>query len=484
MKSTRYPHFLIASAMLFLACSLGQGRSPNILMIAIDDFNDWTASLGGHPQAQTPNIDRLAASGTLFTNAQCQAPVCGPSRASFFTGLNPSTSGIYLHVNDEDIKKSNQATARATYLTNYFEQHGYATMGAGKLLHQGAGDDLLQEYGGHKSFGPYAPDPINYSAEHTSTDWGAYPAEDEAMPDFEVANYGIAQLEQSHDKPFFLALGFNRPHVPWYVPQQWFDLFEVDKLATPPFKQDDLNDVPSISRRIHTMPPTPETTWLIEQGKWKEVVEAYLACVAFVDHQIGRVLEALEESRYADNTLIVLWSDHGYHLGEKNIVAKMTLWEESGRVPLIFAGPGISRGERCHRPVNLVDVYPTLLDLTGLAPNSQNDGHSLRPLLENPTAAWEFPALNFWGRHNTAVRTKRYRYILYEDGSEELYDHLNDPNEWNNLAQAPSTAVIRNRLRRMIPQPQATMSSVNYLTWNSYWTEITRKHLQMNSNSR
>ena len=467
-------HILIYCALALSVRLVAQpAEQPNILFIAVDDLNDWVSPLAGHPQTITPNFDRLADQGTRFTNAHCQAPLCGPSRASLFTGLNPSSSGIYLHVDDDGIKQANAKANASTYLTHYFQQNGYKTVGAGKLLHLGAGDNLLEDYGGFKDFGPRPANKFKYDVKGTSTDWGPYPALDVQMPDHKVANYAINQLGQSHDKPFFLAIGFNRPHVPWYVPQKWFDLIDIDTVEMPPYLKDDLMDAPEISRIIHEMPPTPETEWLIEQGYWKEVLQAYLACVAFVDNQLGRVLDALENSAYADNTIIVLWSDHGYHLGEKNIVAKMTLYEESSRVPLIFAGPGISVGAVCARPVGLIDIYPTLVDLAGLPANPQNDGNSLVPLLENPTSAWEHPALTFWGRNNTAVRTERYRYIRYEDGSEELYDHEVDPNEWNNLAKDPATVEVRGQLRTEIPQPQVPLSSVSYFRWNPYWSQKT-----------
>lgn len=450
-----------------------ESARPNILMIAVDDLNDWVSPLGGHPQSITPNIDQLASKGMRFTNAHTPAPLCGPSRAAIFTGLNPSTSGIYLHVDDEKIKKASSQAAASTYLTHYFQENGYNTMGAGKLLHRGAGDNLLQDYGGHWGFGPYPDKHFKYEAEMTSTDWGPFPASDTEMPDFKIASYAIEQLGKSHDKPFFLAIGFNRPHVPWHVPQEWFDLIDLDSVQTPPYLKDDLLDAPEISRIIHEMPPTPETEWLIEKGYWKEVVQAYLACVAFVDAQIGRVLDGLEASPYADNTIIVLWSDHGYHLGEKNIVAKMTLYEEATRIPLIFAGPGIKPDSACNRAVGLIDIYPTLVELAGLPANPQNEGHSLIPLLSSPAMDWDHPALTFWGRNNTAVRTDRYRYIRYEDGSEELYDHQSDPNEWRNLANDDRTRSLRKQLGKHIPANQAPLSSVSTFRWNPYWSRKT-----------
>jgi arylsulfatase A-like enzyme len=464
---------IISTIALYSGLIAETTERPNILFIAFDDLNDWVSPLAGHPQTITPNFDRLADQGTRFTNAHCQASICGPSRASVFTGLNPSSTGIYLHVSDNKIKQANAKANASTYLTHYFRDHGYKTMGAGKLLHRGAGDNLLETYAGSKDNGPRPAQKFKYNSSGTSTDWGPYPQYDIQMPDYRVATFGVGELNKSHDKPFFMALGFNRPHVPWYVPQKWFDLIDVESLETPPYLKDDLMDAPPISRIIHEMPPTPTTEWLIEQDYWKEVIQAYLACVAFVDYQLGRVLDALESSPYAENTIVVLWSDHGYHIGEKNIVAKHTLYEETSRVPLIIAGPNIRPDQSCPRPVGLIDLYPTLVELAGLPANPLNDGRSLVPLLEDPQLAWEHAALTFWGQNNTAVRTEKYRYILYEDGSEELYDREVDPNEWHNLATRPETAAIRKELRAHIPQPQVPLSSVSQYWWNDYWSEKT-----------
>lgn len=481
----------VISAPLFTCASLCFGMAgapsplafaasaerPNVLMIAIDDLNDWIAPMAGHPQALTPNFDRLAKRSTLFMNAHVQAPLCGPSRASFFTGLYPSTSGIYLHIADEDIRRSNEATRQAIFLPEYLAEHGYTTMGIGKLLHSG-GEEMFQEFGGAFGFGPFPagwPEQrFRYHNEWTSTDWGAYPEKDELMPDYKVASWVIERLQRDYDQPFFLAGGFYRPHVPWYVPQQWFDLFPLESIATPPYNPNDWLDLPNISRIIHDMPATPSTEWLIENDKWKEVVQAYLACVAFVDHQLGRILDALESSPYNDNTIIVLWSDHGYHLGEKNIVAKMSLWEESSRAPLFIGGPGLNGGQVTHQPVEMAAIYPTLLEMLGLPANPQVDSVSLLPLLQDPTAKWEHPARTFWGQNNTAVRTQRYRYILYEDGSEELYDHTLDPQEWSNLAGHGVYRELKDHLRGYIPTPQYELTPVNFFQWNDYWRNKTQ----------
>lgn len=478
MHSRSIALYLLATlSFLNAACSREPAGPPppNILFIAVDDLNDWVIPFEGHPQAITPNLARLAEQSTRFTNAHCQAPLCGPSRASLFTGLLPSTSGIYLHVKDKEIVPQNGAPQRAEFLTHVLQRNGYKTLGAGKLLHQGAGGQLLEDYAGFKDFGPYPEKHLNYESERTSTDWGAFPERNDQMPDHAVANYAIKKLSEKHEVPFFLGVGINRPHVPWHVPQEWFDKFDLDSIQLPPYLANDWDDLPEISKRIHEAPPTPSAEWMIANHKWKEVVQAYLACVAYADYEIGRVLDALATSPYADNTLIVLWSDHGYHLGEKNIVTKMTLWEESTRVPLLIAGPGISKNALSERPVGLIDLYPTLLDLAGIDIPDTLDGRSLKPLLENPQAEWDHPTLTIWGRNNVAVRDERYRYIRYEDGSEELYDRSLDPNEFHNIANNPGFDSLKKHLAAYIPQSQAPVLPINFHQWNPYWIETVRK---------
>lgn len=467
--------FFSLQAILAYGQSKPSAPPPNILFIAVDDLNDWVVPYDGHPQAITPNLQRLAEQSLRFTNAHCQAPLCGPSRASLFTGLLPSTTGLYLHVKDGEILSGSQSALEPELLTHVLQRNGYKTMGAGKLLHNGAGGGLLQNYGGHKDFGPYPEKPMNYNHEGTSTDWGAFPNSNEQMPDHAVADYAIDALAQPHEKPFFLGVGINRPHVPWHVPQEWFDKFDLDSIELPPYRSDDWDDLPEISKIIHEAPPTPSTEWMIENGKWKEVVRAYLACVAYADYEIGRVLDALETSEYANNTLVILWSDHGYHLGEKNIVTKMTLWEESTRVPLLISGPGVPQNAVCERPVGLIDLYPTLLEYAGIPVPDTLDGRSLQPLIDYPNRAWNHPAITIWGRNNTAIRDEQYRYIRYEDGSEELYDRAQDPNEFHNLASNPKYAPIKEQLGLHIPENQAPVSPVSYHKWNPYWIETVRK---------
>ncbi len=449
---------------------------PNVLFLAIDDLNDWLGCMKGHPNAKTPNIDRLAASGMLFTNAHCQAPICGPSRASLMTGLRPSSTGIYGQINDEKIRLADSSMADIVFLPQYFAQQGYKTMGKGKLFHHFAPAGTFQEMGGRvKGFGPKPEKRFKYDPEWfgkprgTQTDWGAYPEKDEEMIDHQTADWAIQRLQQSHEQPFFLAAGFIRPHVPFYAPQKWFDLYPLDSIQLPPYLKGDQEDIPAISQAVHDIPPMPTTEWAKEVGEWKAIVQAYLACISFVDHQVGKVLDALAASPYADNTIIVLWSDHGYHIGEKNRFAKHSLWEESTKVPLLFAGPGIRPGQSCSKPVELLDLYPTLLDLCNLPPNARNDGESIRPLLTDPSQDWEHAAITTYGWKNHAIKTERYRYLLFEDGSEEFYDHQEDENEWHNRASEPRYESIKAALKAQLPQEDQPWSPATSAGANDYF---------------
>lgn len=453
-------------------------KRPNVLFIAIDDLNDWLGCMDGHPNTKTPNMDRLASKGVLFKNAHCQAPLCGPSRASIMSGLRPSTTGIYGMVDDEKIKQDNKATADITFLPEYFKNHGYHTMGIGKLFHQHAPDGLFDESGGRApGFGP-SPDKRfawegrggeNYG--RTSTDWGAYPAEDSLMPDYQSSQWAIERMQRDYTLPFFLAVGFLRPHVPLYAPQIWFDLHPPEKLVMPPFKANDLDDVPEIALQINDLPMMPSTDWALKSGNWKYIVQAYLASVSFVDHQVGQLLDALENSPYADNTIIVLWSDHGYRLGEKGTFAKHCLWEEATHAPLMVIGPGIPSGKVVNEPVELLSIYPTLLELSGLPIYERNEGRSLVPLIKGEKTNQEWYALTTYGMNNHAIRTDRFRYIQYEDGSEELYDHDADPFEWYNVAGNTEYLKDKDSLQKYLPNSNAPWTLHSSYTFQPYFVD-------------
>jgi arylsulfatase A-like enzyme len=273
---------------------------------------------------------------------------------------------------------------------------------------------------------------------------------DEAMGDTAVANYGIAFLGKPQPKPFFLGIGFIKPHLPLYAPRKYFDLFPLTQVQRPKTLDADLDDVPPAGL---AMAKEDQHKHVLKTGEWERVVQAYLACVTYVDGQVGRVLDALDASPHAKNTVILLWSDHGWNLGEKHHWQKFALWEETTRVPLIAVVPGLTQpGRRCERTVSLMDIYPTLVELGGLPqPTHKLEGQSLVPLLRNPQSARKEPAITTWGRNNHAVRTERWRYIHYADGGEELYDHDADPLEWKNLANDREFAAVKAELAAWLP---------------------------------
>ncbi len=470
--------FCISLLVILFSCSPEEQKQtgpPNVLFIAIDDLNNWLGCIGDHPDAKTPNMDRLASQGVLFTNAYCQAPLCGPSRASIMTGLRPSTTGIYGMIDDNDIK---QVLPDITLLPEYFKKNGYHTMGIGKLFHQHAPDGVFDESGGRTGgFGPRpaerfvwngigTSDPEIYG--RTSTDWGAYPEVDSLMIDYQSADWTIERLRRDYDQPFFLAVGFIRPHVPLYAPQKWFDMHPVEGLAMTPYKADDLEDIPEVGLKINDLPMMPSTDWAIESGNWDDIIQAYLACVTFVDSQVGRVMEALENSPYADNTVIVLWSDHGYRLGEKGTFAKHALWEEAVNAPLMFAAPGLPKGKVIDQPVEMLSIYPTLLELTNLEANKQNEGISLVELMKSDQPGEDLAAISTYGMNNHAVRTPRYRYIQYEDGTEELYDHSTDPNEWNNISGSDD---IKKEIGLLLPKTNVKWAAPSSYDFQPYFVE-------------
>lgn len=479
--------FLLLSLLLtFWSCGTKtqpkKPVKPNVLFIAVDDLNDWLGCMDGHPNTKTPNMDKLASQGVLFTNAHCQAPLCGPSRASLMTGLRPSTTGIYGMIDDNKIKSDNPVTEDIIFLPGYFKNHGYFTMGIGKLFHQHAPDGLLDESGGrYPGFGPVpekrfvwngwgTADKKKYG--RTSTDWGAFPESDTLMPDHHSADWAIERLNRDYEKPFFLAVGFLRPHVPWYVPQKWFDMHPVENLEMTPYKADDLDDVPAIGHLINDLPMMPTTDWAIENNQWANIIQGYLACVSFVDYEVGRVLDALNNSKYAENTVIVLWSDHGYRLGEKGTFAKHALWEEATNAPLIFSAPNLPKGIVIDSPAEMLSIYPTLLDLCGLPAYERNEGIDLVPVMTNEESDNdEMHAVTTYGMNNHALRTSDYRFIQYEDGGKELYNHNTDPNEWYNIAGDSENFDIIKSLKEYLPKENVKWNEHSSYSMQPYFVE-------------
>ncbi len=428
-----------------------QESQSNVLLIGVDDLNDWISCLGGHPQAITPNFDRLAAQGVLFTNAHCQSPVCNPSRASMMASLYPTTTGVYFL--NPDLSESPVAL-KNTLMPQRFQNEGYHVTGAGKLFHGGQYNErYVPNYAGtFGGFGPYPKEKLSPYPGHPLWDWGVFPEEDEKMPDYKISQWAAGKLSEKHDNPLWLGVGFWRPHVPQYAPQKWFDLYPIETLQLPAIVPNDLDDIPrygiDITRLNHVH---PSFEWAVENDQWKPLVQSYLACVSFVDEQLGTVLDALENSEYKDNTYIVLFSDHGFHLGEKERFAKRSLWKDGASVPLIIAGPGISQGQICNKPVQLLDIYPTLLELTGLEADPRLEGNSLVPLLQDQETDWHYMARTSFGPGNYAIISENFRFIQYNDGTEELYDLKADPHEWYNIVKKPEYNEIVRQHREQIP---------------------------------
>lgn len=429
------------------AAEPNQAPRPNVLFIAVDDLNDWIGCLGGNPQAQTPNIDRLAARGTVFSRAYCAAPLCNPSRTALMSGLRPSTTGVYG--NDTDWRPIIAAKQTPT-LGAHFRTHGYYTAGAGKIYHGSfpASDDW-DDYGRHggKNLAP----PKDASRGVGGITFAPVVGSDDEMVDYHTVSYCIEQLQKPHDRPLFLACGLHKPHMPWYVPQKYYDQFPLASIQLPKMLETDLDDVPEPGRKLAG--PDGDHQRILESGRWKEAVQGYLAAHAFADAQIGRLLAAFDKSAYRDNTIIIFWGDHGWSLGEKLSWRKNTLWEEATRAPLIVVAPGVTRaGSASSRTVDFMSIYPTLVELCGLPVPAHLEGPSLVPLLKNPGAPWDRPAITTChGPGNHAVRSEGWRYIRYADGTEELYDETADPLEWKNLAGDARYASTKSELARWLP---------------------------------
>ena len=449
-----------------------QDKKPNVLFIAIDDLNDWTGMLNGNSQALTPHMDKLASKGMVFTNAHCAAPACGPSRSAIMSGIRPSTSGNYINKNSFT---RNPILNHSVLLPEFFQQNGYSVAGAGKLFHGGHFQREVQGRG----FDEYYPNkkqdrpstlykftkpgfPQSGLKISRQTDWGPFHPDVslEDVGDGKVAKWAEEKLLGGELKePFFLGAGIYKPHMPFYAPQEYFDRFPLDEIELPQgYLEGDMDDVPEASSKQGHQ----KAHKIIAAGQLKHAIQAYLACTAMVDDVLGQIVEALENSKYADNTIIVLWSDHGFQFGEKGRWAKFSLWERATRVNMIWVAPGVTQpGTTTAKPANLLDIYPTLASLTGIEPpEGQLEGKDLSVLMKNPDAAWDETTLTAFGYKNYSLRSERYRYIVYEDGSEELYDHAKDKWEWHNLANNPEYAAIKKKMRNEIPTYHEPMGAI------------------------
>ncbi|MEC8556631.1 MAG: sulfatase [Planctomycetota bacterium] len=520
--------FLFALLLLVGSIAAQASDRPNVLFIIVDDLNDMPLHPQGKPYVPTPNFDRLAKRGVSFTNAHCNDPICAPSRSSMLTGLYPQTSSLYWF---EDYRQ-NAILSRAVTLTEHLATNGYDVFGVGKIYHgnqdpkrfytqRGPGGNIGpwpwdgtktnrrgflphpqqlyfyaddadpdMDYKWEHTFGPisripsYPADPDGdvpgYTGWRLSGKPWRYASEEDRdfMPDETNAAWTAKVLGQNHEQPFAMFTGFSRTHTPLYAPQKYFDKFPLDEIEIPEcYLKGDLEDcAPSLAntslyafrryRMLFKHSAQPEL--------YKQWLQAYMACVAFVDDQVGTVLDALEASPHADNTIVILTSDHGFHVGGKNALYKQTLWDSGTRIPFIVAGlDGVPEGVTCDQPISLIDVYPTFIDLCGLpeAPHQGRlgyplDGHSLKPLIENPKAKWSGPEVAITalpGKDHSqhrehlgtlyphfSVRAKDWRYSLTSDGQEELYRYSTDPYEFTNLAGKAEFADIKNSLREQL----------------------------------
>lgn len=452
-------------------------QKPNVLFIAIDDLNDYISPLDDHPGVRTPNFDRLASRSVSFANAHCAAPACHASRVAVMTGVHPVTSGIYKNLfgaHGPRWRDESPALKDAVVLSQYFRDHGYYAAGGGKIFH------ALQWTPGDSQNDPdawdeYRGDPLD----PISQDWprpnlvsdikigltpgrplgsrqlfGAQPllVSDEGTGDQKVVDWASDQLSMSRGQPLFLAVGLFRPHIPFEVPQEYFDLHPLNSIRLPEVVENDLVDARTPQRQSWHQ-------WVVKNQQWKKLMQGYLASISYTDHQLGRLLDALDASPIKENTIVVLWSDHGFHIGEKDNWEKFCLWDQTTRVPLFIHVPGQSAdGNSTRQPATLTDVYPTLCDLAGLPIPSQCDGHSLVPQIKDPSARHDRLSLTsfvFTQEPSHAVSDERYRLIQYDDGFEELYDLENDPNEFINLAPDPDMADTKARLAQGLPRKAA-----------------------------
>lgn len=490
----RMKHVRVVWVLILLVVAtfrVAAAASPNVLLIAVDDLNDWVGCLGGHSQVKTPNIDRLARRGMLFTHAHCAAPLCNPSRAAVFSGQQPFETGVFA--NDET--NIRQIRPDLVLIPQHFKQAGYRTFGTGKLLHQISRGLFDEDFFPDLRWGPLEPKQVEYTAEELpskgsddprhvthwkgqsivlplnrmpsdrapqstageSFDWGPFAAEDTDLGDGQIAEWAAERLGRVDEQPFFMGVGFYRPHIPLYAPQKYFDLYAGVDVRLPPVKSDDLDDLGETGRKRALEAETAGShATVLKYQQWQAAVKAYLACISFVDAQVGKLLDALDGGPNAGNTIVVLWGDHGWHLGEKQHWGKWTGWQRATHVPLIVAAPvrnsgdSYQRGAKCAEPVSLIDLYPTLIEMCGLPQREGLSGQSLAPSLREPTRETGRHVITTFDRGNYSVMGSRWHYIRYADGSEELYDLKMDPNEWTNLGGEPKHAAMKAQMAEQL----------------------------------
>jgi arylsulfatase A-like enzyme len=447
-------------AFLFAAAGLSCGASavsqvpanPNVLFITVDDLNTEVGFLGD-AHAKTPNMDRLAERSVVFRRAYCQSPICGPSRSSFLTGRYPHNTGLYsLHPLFRDV----EALKEVVSLPQHFRNNGYWSATVGKIYHSKPDKQSFDViHGWMGAFGPFPEKTLHLDPDlpvHPYYDWGAF-LEDEETADYKVAQSACGFIEKAAktDRPFFISVGFFRPHCPLYAPQKWFDLHPIEECVPLPDQADDLTDIPAYAHKLVSYDGRQTyNRFLRENNRAASFLQAYRACVSFTDHCIGQVLDALEKSGQADSTIVVLLGDHGVQNGKKNLWYKRTLWEASTQVPLLIKPAGPAAQNEVEAPVGLIDLYPTLCELSGLAPPAGLDGLTLAGLMRGEKQLRR-PVLSVFGPGNFALRSERWRYIRYADGAEELYDHRSDPEERTNLARNPEYDAVLAGFRPQVP---------------------------------
>lgn len=463
---------LLATFLFVFLFAVGHGapKNPNVLFIAVDDL---TCAIGcyGDVMAKTPNIDRLAASGVRFDRAYNQIPLCNPTRASLMTGLRPDQVKVYdldRHFRDE--------VPDAVTLPQVFMQNGYFSGRVGKIYHynvpaaigtNGFDDPPSWRRTVNPKGRDKAEEDLIFNAEphrkiSGALSWLAADGADEEQTDGMIATEAIKILREKKDEPFFLGVGFFRPHTPYVAPKKYFDMYPIEEMRLPYAPEGDRDDIP-VAAFAHN---NPVPNYNLEEPILLQALQAYYACVSFIDAQVGRLLDALDELDLAEDTIVVFWSDHGYHLGEHHgIWQKRTLFEQASRAPLIFRVPGAKgNGQDCRRIVEYVDIYPTVVEAAGLPEPDGLAGRSLMPLLDNPIADWDGQAVTQILRPaddrlanpvmGCSIRTDRWRFTEWAEGSEgtELYDHYADPMEFHNLAidPTPENEAVMKRLRPLL----------------------------------
>jgi len=487
---------LSSLALCLPSCGSKKIKRPNVLFISVDDLNNWIEPLGGHPQAKTPNLARFAQQSVNFTNAFCASPSCNPSRTALMTGKHPYVTGLYSnpqiwrHVLPDEIT-----------LPEYFQKAGYWTGGAGKIYHNNMPDP--------RSWDDYFPSKIKHMPEYylptkdsdtkyfkktdneireddpkgitfnmpvfnrmyVAFDFEPLPFKTEETGDYSSVKWVTDQLKKEHDKPFFLACGLYRPHLPWYVPKEFFDKFPLDEIQLPKVLENDWDDLPKAAKRTARGIYHKNVT---EAGLWKKAVQGYLASINFADHLVGQLLQTLEESEFADNTIVIIYSDHGWQLGEKKHWRKFALWQNVLNSILMIKvpknTPGLNTGSKdgisCEKNVSLVDIFPTLTELCGLEPKQGITGNSLTPLLQNPSANWNFSVISTLGSNHYSVIKDEWHYINYNGNEEELYNLDDDPEEWQNLAAETAYSEKKLELKALIPKERHKFVKTDPIRWD------------------